>query len=359
METKHINLVHGLPKNSPSVKNILQGLSALDDRWRIKEHPIRSSLFGSNFASKGGEITIYQLNIFKKYIDLMNKKSDILIIHKPFSEFIPDLLLNSTIAERLFTKFGNVVFSTYDATYINNEKKTEFLFRNSDLIYATSKRIHKKALNISTDNRVSYIPPSVDTEFFTPKKDAYKKPEADSLVLGWIGNAELHKKDIIKLSENLNRLQSVNITLRFLTGGSTVDSKLQSKLNDVTSDIDYIQWVPWEDVPKVINSFDVGLAPLCDTEFNRARSSEKIREYMACGIPVIASDIGENRYLISDNCGFLVSNKNDWENAVDKLTDDELRRSMGGSARSHVVNNYSISVISNKIENNFTNLLDN
>jgi glycosyltransferase involved in cell wall biosynthesis len=359
METKQIDLIHGLPENSPSVKNILQGLYALDNRWNIKEHSVRSNLSGSNFTSKVGEIAMYQLNIFKKSIKLNEDNNDILIIHKIFSEFIPDILFNTLIAEKLFMKFDKVVFSTYDATYVNHEKKSNFLLKNSDLVYATSKRIQNKALETSKDNKVSYIPPSVDTKLFTPKRDAYEKSETDSLVLGWIGNAELHKKDIRKLLENLNQVQSERITLRLLTGGSTFDSKLQSRLNDLTCNIDYIHWVPWEDVPRVINSFDIGLAPLCDTEFNRARSSEKIREYMSCGIPVIASDIGENRHLLGNNCGYLVSDRSGWENAVNKLTNEELRRSMGESARSHVVNNYSIPVISNKIQEELTYLIKN
>lgn len=83
--------------------------------------------------------------------------------------------------------------------------------------------------------------------------------------------------------------------------------------------------------------FDVGVAPLADTTFNRSKSHIRALEYAALGIPVVASDVPAYADMVIDGVtGFLVSSEQEWEQRLAELIADEgLREQMGVKAREH------------------------
>jgi glycosyltransferase involved in cell wall biosynthesis len=76
--------------------------------------------------------------------------------------------------------------------------------------------------------------------------------------------------------------------------------------------------LPFPELQDRVAGFDIGLAPLADTAFNRARSDIKVKEYAACGIPWIASPVGPYRGLGESEGGRLVSDDG-WFEALDRL----------------------------------------
>lgn len=354
VENTRIDVVHGFGEFKPSLNNLKQGLEALGDNYQVYFHsPRKASEINGNLDrfKQSGAILFRSILLLNK----IRQKSDILIIHK----FI--FPADNTLIERFFATQNNVIYTVYDAEYISNPNKAKFLFKNSDLVHAISHAIAAHAREY-TDN-IALIPPSVDTEFFTPLSEEevgklQYSERSDNLTIGWVGNAADHKENILFIIDVLAELDSRNdFTFRLLCGGE-IDDKLNNKLTKCEFNTDVINWVPWEDVPKVINTFDVGVAPLQDTAFNRGRSSEKIREYMACGCPVVASDIGENPYLLPDSAGFLVNNKSDWDEALIALMEDSERRGkMGCNAREYVEENYSIPVIAEQLKTEIESLL--
>lgn len=83
--------------------------------------------------------------------------------------------------------------------------------------------------------------------------------------------------------------------------------------------------------------FDVGLAPLVNSEFNRSKSYIKALEYSALGIPVIASDVEPySGFVIDGVTGFLVRKEKEWRDRLRLLlSDHQLREEMGHKAREH------------------------
>ena len=58
--------------------------------------------------------------------------------------------------------------------------------------------------------------------------------------------------------------------------------------------------VPHEQVPAWMNVFDVGLSTQTDDPVGWGRTTAKLPEYLACGTPVVCSDVGEaHRWLAS------------------------------------------------------------
>lgn len=83
-----------------------------------------------------------------------------------------------------------------------------------------------------------------------------------------------------------------------------------------------LQPVDFELYPRVPAMFDIGVAPLRDTGFNRNKSALKIMEYGARGVPYVASDIAPyRRFHLETNGvgGFLAEGKTDWDVALRTL----------------------------------------
>ena len=83
--------------------------------------------------------------------------------------------------------------------------------------------------------------------------------------------------------------------------------------------------VPFDQLPRVMADFDIGIAPLLDTPFNRARSDIKVKEYAASQVPWLASDCGPYAPLGERNGGRLVADDG-WFDALDDLIADAAAR---------------------------------
>ncbi len=89
-------------------------------------------------------------------------------------------------------------------------------------------------------------------------------------------------------------------------------------------------------------SFDIGIMPVPDTNWARGKSGYKILQYFAAGVPAIASPVGLNVELVSDDRGLLAETEADWKRALlEMTTDTERRRVNGAAARSFVEREYS------------------
>ncbi|MGB4830280.1 MAG: glycosyltransferase, partial [Chitinophagales bacterium] len=98
-----------------------------------------------------------------------------------------------------------------------------------------------------------------------------------------------------------------------------------------------IDWLNEDEIYRYIAGFDCGIAPLTDTEFNRAKSAYKMKQYMSCGVPVLASPVGENNTFLQDGKqGFICYDANDFLQHIIELHNmNELQyTSMSDEARS-------------------------
>ncbi|MFY9579159.1 MAG: hypothetical protein WAQ33_07520 [Gaiellaceae bacterium] len=83
--------------------------------------------------------------------------------------------------------------------------------------------------------------------------------------------------------------------------------------------------VPLTHLTNHVADFDIGIAPLLDNEFGRARSSVKVREYAAAGVPWLASAAGPYLGLGEDEGGRLVAD-GAWPEALERLIRSSLDR---------------------------------
>ena len=98
-------------------------------------------------------------------------------------------------------------------------------------------------------------------------------------------------------------------------------------------------------------SFDCGLMPLRDGPFERGKCGYKLIQYMACGVPVVASPVGANRQIVTSSNGFLPTTIDAWFDALRTLRADEIAaRRMGASGRELVEAKYSMQVNAPRLE---------
>ncbi len=107
---------------------------------------------------------------------------------------------------------------------------------------------------------------------------------------------------------------------------------------------DYFNWL--ED-----KQIDIGLAPLCDSEFNKAKSNIKYLEFSALHIPGIYADLEPyNKDVVRGSNGFLATTYDQWIGCLRKLiTDPVLRAEMGDKAFFDVKMRYDQAVISKRL----------
>jgi glycosyltransferase involved in cell wall biosynthesis len=77
--------------------------------------------------------------------------------------------------------------------------------------------------------------------------------------------------------------------------------------------------------------------------------SQSILEAIACGAAIIATDVGETRNFLDDDCAILINlDVDELILAIKKLlSDEELRLSLAENARKKVLGNHSIERYSN------------
>ena len=150
--------------------------------------------------------------------------------------------------------------------------------------------------------------------------------------LGWMGGAS-HARDIHMATGAVRRFMKRFPDWDLWLGGTDYRSSFRCPPERSF----HIPWIHVCNDPDVFYraiDFDIGICPLLDTQFARSKSPVKALEYMARGMPVVASDVEPyRRFIKHGENGFLVKRDHEWLSALSELASDEkLRLEMGANA---------------------------
>ena len=150
------------------------------------------------------------------------------------------------------------------------------------------------------------------------------------LVIGWAGGGS-HAKDLAMAAGAVRgTLDSVPKTELHIIGANFTDLFPRGRCR-------YTDWVPAGESLDYYRSidFDIGLAPLTGTVFDQSKSNIKALEYMALGIPVLASDVEPYRGTVIDGVnGYLIRRPGDWGRRLRELASDpQARAEMGAKGQ--------------------------
>jgi glycosyltransferase involved in cell wall biosynthesis len=183
---------------------------------------------------------------------------------------------------------------------------------------------HARELNAN----VEVIPSCVD-----PSEQAlHVHGERDIATIGWIGSHTTvpYLQPVLPV---IARLNETRVLARLVVVGG--DTGLREP---------WIEHRPWslQRQSDDLAGFDVGIMPLPDTDWARGKSGYKLLQYFAAGVPAVASPVGVNAELVSDDRGLLASSTQEWEHTLTAmLRDAEGRRASGAAARQFVEREYS------------------
>jgi glycosyltransferase involved in cell wall biosynthesis len=170
----------------------------------------------------------------------------------------------------------------------------------------------------------------IDTNRYQP---AARRP-ADEVVLGWIGSPS-----------TTGYLKTIEPALRALAERRRIALHLIGSAHVEIPGVT-VRLFPWSLDREVadLGTFDVGLMPLSDDQWSRGKGGYKILQYMAMGIPTVASPVGVNAEIIRHGMtGLLAGGPDEWIASLDRLaaSRDERER-MGRAARADVVDRFSL-----------------
>lgn len=177
------------------------------------------------------------------------------------------------------------------------------------------------------------ISSTIDTDAYVPAPRA-SRPGAGPTVLGWSGShSTVRYLDLIRdVLLEVNRVTPIKLLV--IGGPGYAIPGLE------------VEAIPWSAATEVadLRRIDVGLYPLPDDEWVLGKSGLKALQYMALGIPPVATAVGANFRVIEDGVsGLLVRSEREWADAILRLiADPDLRRRIGREARARVERYYSV-----------------
>lgn len=182
------------------------------------------------------------------------------------------------------------------------------------------------------------LPTSVDTARFRPGAVA----PADGPVLGWVGYSD-NLRYLEQLAPVFERLREKYPGLRLVVGCDRPPSI-------GTLPVEFRRWSLDREL-SIFDGIGVGLMPLEDDEWTRGKCAFKALQYMALGIPAVASPVGANREVIDEGVsGYLPGDPASWSRALDRLLSDAAHaRAIAAAGREVVERRYSLEAISRRL----------
>lgn len=161
------------------------------------------------------------------------------------------------------------------------------------------------------------------------------RPVSTGLVVGWCGATPWRSGDLETLADVLpGFLEEVDGTfVHHGTLGPNDASAYDALRIPARRRGPSMPLVPVVDYPGVVTGFDIGIVPLADHPFNRAKSSVKKMEYASAGIPCVAADLPEQRWF---GGGPLARTPAGWMEGLRSLVDPARRQEVADAAYERV-----------------------
>ena len=178
---------------------------------------------------------------------------------------------------------------------------------------------------------VAILPTSIDTGAYQRTTAA----PADPPTIAWIGSPE-----------NLVYLEMIRTALGRIAGRHpTLTMRVICSQFPDWHEVN-VERVAWSSATEAsaLAGAHIGVMPLSDDEWARGKCAFKLLQYMAAGLPCVASPVGANTEAVIDGYnGFHARTAADWERHLETLIlSPELRARLGANGLRHVAARYSL-----------------
>lgn len=164
------------------------------------------------------------------------------------------------------------------------------------------------------------------------------KRDEDKVVMSYLSGSITHNDDFKMILPVVQRLMKEHSNL-YLKVVGLLD--IPEELKEFKERILTAPFVSWTELPNIIASIDINLAPLEKTIFNEAKSENKWTEASLCKTITVASNFGAFKKCIRDGIdGVLCDTTDEWYNKINKvITDKDYRNKIAEEAFKQVIKN--------------------
>ena len=262
---------------------------------------------------------------------------DVLWVEKECLPWLPSILEMGLLlsGSRLIVDYDDALFHRYDchpSAWVRRllGRKIDTLMHRSVAVLAGNEYLADRAWQAGASH-VTVIPTVVDTRRYRPRQEGSNEVP----VVGWIGTPTTSRylRPLLPLFAALKKDTGV----RFVAVGAREEDFTDTP----------VETRPWTEETEVesIQQFDIGIMPLEDSPWERGKCGYKLIQYLACGVPVVASPVGVNCEIVapSEN-GLLARTPDEWDRALRRLLSASTasRRAMGDAGRRRVEDRYSL-----------------
>lgn len=231
--------------------------------------------------------------------------------------------------------YDDAIFHRYDRSprrlvRVLLGRKIDRVMRGAALVTAGNDYLAARA-RAAGARQVECLPSVVDLDRYAPRPP---QSSTEPLTVGWIGTP-VTARYLEQIADPL-RAVARQRPLRLLAVGAGPLAMAGVE----------VECQPWSEATEValIRRMDIGIMPLADTPWEQGKCGYKLIQYMACGVPVIASPVGVNSRLVAPgDTGLLAATPSAWVEALLALGADPARREiLGGNGRRLVAQQYSL-----------------
>jgi len=263
------------------------------------------------------------------------RRADVVVLHQ---------IKLSAPEARLFAAFTRRrVFDVDDAIYVRKPRRlgeapNESLWRKKKFA-ATCRWVDEVAAGNdvlagvarASARAVTVLPTSIDTAAY----QTTTATAADPPTVVWIGSPE-----------NLIYLEMIRPALaRLSVRHPTLKMRVICSQFPLWPEIN-VESIAWSSASEAgsLAAAHIGVMPLTDDAWSSGKCAFKLLQYMAAGLPCVASPVGANTEAVIDGVnGFHARTVDDWERSLQSLIESpELRARFGANGRAHVESRYAM-----------------
>jgi len=272
-------------------------------------------------------------------------KADGVLVHRELSPVLAGAFLRvlDRASSPLVYDFDDAVFlppkggSPFLRMLRTPRASTAALCRAADLVLAGNSHLADFAREVrGREEGTTVFPTVIDTDRYRP---AGASTDPDALpTVGWIGT-HTTTPYLESLAGELREAAAL-APFRLLVVSNREPEGLEGL------PVTFQRWSEEEEL-RALHSMDVGLYPVPEDAWTVGKCGFKAIQYMACGIPVLASPVGVLQDIVKEReTGFHARSGEDWVTRLRDLVESPpLRRRMGEAGRARAVADYSVASV--------------
>lgn len=213
--------------------------------------------------------------------------------------------------------------------------KTARLIQASQLVFAGNATLAHFASQFHP--HVIILPTTVDPARFASPPRTLTPP----FTVGWIGSHSTSQYLRLITNAILNVNSQLNIKINIIGAKKSIVEFANA--GPKPCQVNFRNWKIETEI-KEFQGLDVGVYPLIENEWTKGKCGFKAIQYMAAGVPCVASPVGTNLEIIEDGRnGLLAQSPKEWEAAIIRLlTDRPFREQVIANGYRTVQERYSL-----------------